>query len=175
MTPEGAAYLTPFNGVLIMSAVFGRNLLHLHRPDGDQNFSDTNCDFWVRHRHLDNLLMNIAMSLPHTFRLPNGIEDQNIVFTNMNLHAATICLHQAAIFKAEKYGLASTTIDESKMRSASAAQQIASIMRMVSHFDFSGVSIRSPTLTFFLTFPVQPFPIILSLCCRTSFRTVPQV
>ena len=123
-----------------MACLFGRNLIHLHRPDGDDRDDDLNGEFWRRHRHMDNILLNIALSLPPHFRLPGGIADPNIVFTNMNIHTSTICLHQAAIFKADKNRMPATVSAESKIRCITAAAEIASIMRMVCHLDLSGVS-----------------------------------
>lgn len=143
MTADGASKLSPYGGVCLMACLFGRNLIHLHRPDGDEKDDDLNGQFWTRHRHMDNILLNIALSLPPHFRLPSGISDPNIVFTNMNIHTSTICLHQAAIFKADKNRMPATVSAESKIRCITAAAEIASIMRMVCHLDLSGVSFKS--------------------------------
>jgi hypothetical protein len=140
MTADGASLLSPFGGVCLMASLFGRNLIHLHRADADERDDDLNGEFWRRHRNMDNILLNIQMSLPAHFRLPAGIQEANVVFTNMNIHTSTICLHQAAIFKAEKNRMSSSVSAESKIRCITAAAQIASIMRMVCHLDLSGVS-----------------------------------
>jgi hypothetical protein len=140
MTPEGASTLSSFGGVVLMACLFGRNLTHLHRTSGDDNAHDLNGEFWKRHRSLDNILLNTSLSLPHQLRLPAGIHDSNIVFVNMNIHASTICLHQAAIFKADKNHLPSHISSESKRRCIIAADQIANVMKMVSHIDLSTVS-----------------------------------
>ena len=50
--------------------------------------------------------MNISMFLPDHLKLPAYAKDTNVVAMNMYLHSAKICLHQAAILKAEKHGLA---------------------------------------------------------------------
>jgi hypothetical protein len=140
MTADGASLLSPFGGVCLMASLFGRNLIHLHRPNADERDDDLNGEFWRRHRHMDNILLNIQLSLPAHFRLPAGYQQANVVFTNMNIHTSTICLHQAAIFKAEKNRMPSSVSAESKIRCITAAAQIASIMRMVCHLDLSGVS-----------------------------------
>jgi hypothetical protein len=139
MTPEGASTLSPFGGVVLMACLFGRNLTHLHRNDGDENDHDLNGEFWKRHRNLDNILLNTSLSLPHQLRLPAGINDTNIVFVNMNIHASTICLHQAAIFKADKNRMSPHISSDSKRRCIIAADQIANIMKLVSHVDLSTV------------------------------------
>lgn len=135
----GASNLSSFGSIVLMACLFGRNLLHLHRPDADDRDHDLNGAFWKRHRSLDNILLNVSLSLPGHLRLPAGVDDANIVFTNMNIHTSTICLHQAAVFKADKNRLPASVALESKSRCISAATEIASIMRMVSHKDLSTV------------------------------------
>lgn len=139
MTADGAKHLSPFGGVVLMACLFGRNLIHLHRPDADDRDDDLTGEFWRRHRHMDNILLNIALSLPSHFRLPMGLSDSNIVFTNMNIHTSTICLHQAAIFKAEKNRMDTSVSSDSKIRCITAAAEIANIMRLIAHMDLSGV------------------------------------
>lgn len=142
MQPNGAAKLEPFAGVIVTAALFGRNLLHLHRPGPDDRDNDLNGGFWTRHRELESLLLNTALSLPDALRLPDGLSDQNVVFLNMCLHTSTICLHQAAIFKADKYRLPITVSNESKIRCVTAAAEVATVMRMISHMDLSSVCER---------------------------------
>lgn len=140
MNPAGATKLSPLGGIVLMACLFGRNLVHLHRPDTDDKDHDLNGEFWKRHRNLDNILLNISLCLPSNLKLPHGLSNPNIVFTNMKIHTSTICLHQAAIFKADKNKLPAAVSAESKVRCITAANEIASIMRMVSHLDLSAVS-----------------------------------
>ncbi|PQE25859.1 fungal specific transcription factor protein [Rutstroemia sp. NJR-2017a BBW] len=140
MSPSGASKLSSFAGVVLMACLFGRNLIHLHRPDDDDRDNDLNGAFWKRHRQMDNILLNTSLSLPFHLRLPHGIANSNIVFANMNIHSSTICLHQAAIYKAEQNRLPSSISAESKMRAITAANEIASIMRMISHMDLSSMN-----------------------------------
>ena len=139
MTSEGATTLSPFAGVVLMACLFGRNLTHLHRPDKNDNDHDLNGEFWKRHRGLDNILLSISLSLPNHLRLPGGLNDPNIIMLNMNIHTSTICLHQAAIFKADKNRMPTQINAESKRRCIIAADQITSIMKMISHVDLSTV------------------------------------
>lgn len=89
---------------------------------------------------MDNILLNTSLCLPNSLKLPAGLSNPNVVFANMNIHTSTICLHQAAIFKADKNKLPTSVGAESKVRCITAANEIASIMRMVSHMDLSIVS-----------------------------------
>ena len=123
-----------------MSCMFGRNLLHLHRPSPDDNDDDLNGEFWRRHRRIEGILSHTALSLPDRLRLPTGLADPNVVFMNMAIHTSAICLHQAAIFKADRHKLPPNVGSESRVRCVTAAAEIARIMRMLSHLDLSNVS-----------------------------------
>jgi hypothetical protein len=140
MTSAGAARVSAFAGVVLIANLFGHNWLHLHRPGpGDHPEDYGEGEFWKRHRKMDNVLSNTFMFLPERLRLPAGLNDPNIVYLNMNIHASTICLHQAAILKAEKHGLDPRIIKHSQTRCRIAAQEIVNIMRLISHFNVAEV------------------------------------
>lgn len=164
MSPSGASKLSSFGGVVLMACFFGHNLRHLHRPDSDGRDGDVNGDFWKRHRNMDNVLLNTSLSMPSHLKLPNATFDPNIVFMNMNIHTSTICLHQAAIVKADKHRLPSSISAEGKVRCITAANEIANIMRMVSHLDLTTVSFRTGTLRNPCSLsPDEPFHVFLPL------------
>jgi hypothetical protein len=140
MTPNGLSNLQSFGGVVLTAALFGRNLLHLHRPGADDHPDDLNGEFWTRHRNLENILLQTVLGMPDHLRVPSGIQDPNVVFTSMSIHTSTICLHQAAIFKADKHRLPVHISNESKIRCVTAGVEIASLMRMISHMDLATVS-----------------------------------
>ncbi|CZR60899.1 related to Zn(II)2Cys6 transcriptional activator [Phialocephala subalpina] len=154
MSPSGASKLSAFGGVVLMACLFGRNLIHLHRPDPDEKDHDLNGEFWKRHRNMDNILLNTSLSLPSHLKLPTGLASPNIIFTNMNIHTSTICLHQAAIYKADKNNLPASISAESKVRCITAANEIASIMRMISHMDLSSMN---PFISFCLYVAARVF------------------
>ncbi|KAI1647800.1 fungal-specific transcription factor domain-containing protein [Daldinia loculata] len=154
MCPAGAAKLSSFGGIVLMACLFGRNLVHLHRPDADDRDHDLNGEFWKRHRNMDNILLNTSLCLPNHLKLPAGLSNPNIVFTNMNIHTSTICLHQAAIFKADRNKLPPSVSAESKVRCITAANEIASIMRMVSHLDLCAMN---PFISFCLYVAARVF------------------
>lgn len=156
MTPTGASKLSAFGSIVLMACLFGRNLVHLHRPDSDNRDNDLNGEFWKRHRHMDNILLNTSLSMPAHLKLPmtGTPPSANIVFANMNIHTSTICLHQAAIFKADKNHLPASISAESKVRCITAAGEIASIMRMISHMDLSAMN---PFISFCLYVAARVF------------------
>ncbi|KAF1939549.1 binuclear zinc transcription factor [Clathrospora elynae] len=140
MNPNGAAGLQALGSIVLTAAMFGRNLLHLHRPGPADNDDDINGGYWNRHREIEQILLQTSLSLPDHLRLPSGLSSPNIVFANMCIHTSAICLHQAAIFKADKYRLPASVSNESKIRCVTAAAEIASIMRMVSHMDLGAMN-----------------------------------
>ncbi|PYI12441.1 hypothetical protein BO78DRAFT_300703 [Aspergillus sclerotiicarbonarius CBS 121057] len=137
--------LSPFGGVVILACMFGRNIPHLHRPDPGDNDHDLTGGYWQRHRALDNILLHFALSMPSHLRLTVATTNPNVIFCNMAIHTATICLHQAAIFKAEKNRMPEQIATECKRRCILAADQISNIMKMISHLD---LSIMNPFMAF---------------------------
>jgi hypothetical protein len=61
---NGVEKLSSFGGVALMACLFGRNLVHLHRPDVDDRDHDLNGEFWKRHRQMDNILLNTSLCHP---------------------------------------------------------------------------------------------------------------
>ncbi|KAI9728704.1 MAG: hypothetical protein M1828_002810 [Chrysothrix sp. TS-e1954] len=141
-------------GCVLLATLFGRNLTHLHRPEPDDNDHDLNGKFWQRHRAIDSILLNIKLTLPEHLRLPLGIHDPNVIFLNMCIHTSSICLHQAAIFKAEKHSMPPNIAGESKMRCVVAATEITAIMRTISHMDIVSVN---PFISFCLYVAARVF------------------
>ncbi|KOS46550.1 hypothetical protein ACN38_g2501 [Penicillium nordicum] len=146
--------LAPFACVIVLASLFGRNLIHIHRPQPQDNDHDLNGEFWKRHRSHDNILLHISLSLPDHLRLPSGMSDVNVIFANMSIHTSTICLHQAAIFKAEKNKMPNQITTESKRRCLVAANQISSTMKMISHVDLTSLN---PFMSFCLYIAARVF------------------
>ncbi|WEW61559.1 hypothetical protein PRK78_007050 [Emydomyces testavorans] len=151
---QSASTLSSFAGIVVLTCLLGRNLHHLHRPSANDKPHDLNGDFWKRHRALDNILLNTSLSLPSHLRLPEGLNDPNTVFCNMCIHTSTICLHQAAIFKADKNDMPNQIAAESKRRCIVAADQITNMMKMISHVD---LTLMNPFLAFCLYVAARVF------------------
>ncbi|KAF3481469.1 C6 transcription factor [Arthroderma uncinatum] len=146
--------LSPYAATILLACMFGRNLHHLHRVTANDKDHDLHGEFWKRHRALDNILLHTSLSLPNHLRLPDGIHDPEIIFCNMCIHTSTICLHQAAIHKAEKHDMPATISTESKRRCIIAADQITNIMKLVSHVDLTTLN---PFLVFCLYVAARVF------------------
>jgi len=142
LTPNGAGKVSTFGGIILSATLFGHNFRHLHKTGPNERPEDLdNGDFWKRHRKMDNVLSATFMFFPDHLRLPAGLRDSNIPLIHMNIHASTICLHQAAILTAEKHQLPIEFRRQCRNRSYGAAEEIVSIMRMISHFDVRFVSL----------------------------------
>ncbi|KAF2856322.1 C6 transcription factor-like protein Prf [Plenodomus tracheiphilus IPT5] len=140
LSSNGADNLQAMGAIALTAAMFGRNLLHLHRPGPNDGDDDINGSFWNRHREIEQILLQTSLGLPDHLRLPSNLASPNVVFANMCIHTSAICLHQAAIFKADKYRLPTSVSNESKIRCVTAAAEIASIMRMISHMDLAAMN-----------------------------------
>lgn len=136
---RGFETLSTFGGVAFIATLFGRILSHINRPDPNDNVHDLNGKYWQRHKSLDNILLHFALAMPNCLHLVVGLPDPNSVLCNMVIHTSLICLHQAAIFKAEKSNIPEQIITESKWRCSVAADQILNVTKMISHVDLSTV------------------------------------
>lgn len=140
LRPGGSFKISAFSGVCLIATMFGRNLHHLHRarPDDDEN--NLNGPFWQRHHELDGILSHLTLGLPGHLRLPAGIPDPNVIFLNMAIQTSIICLHQAAIFKADRHRLPPNVSAESRQRCVVAAAETSRLMKMICHIDLATVS-----------------------------------
>lgn len=130
---KGAPY-SSFAGTIITCECFKGILRHVHRPKPSDNPQDLmEGEFWKRHRDLDNDLSSIFMFLPDSFRLPQSAGDAPAIYANLNLHAAVICLHQAALEKADMFNLGESVRSPSISRLRSSADEIVNIVKMTSH------------------------------------------
>lgn len=143
---DGASY-SAFAGTAIVCHIFNRILKHVHRPKPtDHPENPEYGPFWNRHREMDNLLSSTFMFLPERFRLPKNIRDPIAVSTNLNLHAAVICLHQAACEKSDEFNLRGDIKMVSKVRLLAAAQEIVNIVKVTSHINAGYVSNAFPVI-----------------------------
>ncbi|KAF5643623.1 Zn(II)2Cys6 transcriptional activator [Fusarium sp. NRRL 52700] len=130
---QGAQY-TGFAGTILTCEIFKIILRHVHRSKPDSRNEDMmHGSFWTRHRDLDNTLSSLFMFLPEKFRLPENVRDVSALHLNINLHAAIICLHHAAVEKADKYSLPDHVKQGSVTRLRAAAEEIVNIMRLTAN------------------------------------------
>ncbi|ODA82606.1 hypothetical protein RJ55_01114 [Drechmeria coniospora] len=130
---KGASY-SGFAGSIIICQVFREILRHVHRSKPADRADDMmDGAYWKRHRDLDNKLSSAFMFLPEEFRLPQSSRYPPAIHTNLNLHAAVITLHHAAIEMQEKHGLPDSVKQSSKCRLRTSAEEIVNIIKLTSH------------------------------------------
>ncbi|KAB8206033.1 fungal-specific transcription factor domain-containing protein [Aspergillus parasiticus] len=137
---ERLSTLSPFASIAFVSCIFGRITNHLRLPQSQDDDDYSTGGFWQRHRSCDEILLHFALTMPTHLRLPIGIGDPNIIFCNIALHTAVICLHQAAIFKAEWNNITEYPIVESRLRCSAAAHQILEVIKMVGPINMGKVN-----------------------------------
>jgi hypothetical protein len=136
----GSTRLSSGAAVLVLTCLFGRNMNHIFRPGSNDKDKNPNGDFWTRHTNMDNLLSTMTLMLPDQLRIPAGLNDPNVIFLNLGLHTAAICIHQANISREERSKSSSRMASGSRARCLTAATEVANIMRQICHLDFSNVS-----------------------------------
>ncbi|KAJ9614980.1 hypothetical protein H2200_001054 [Cladophialophora chaetospira] len=132
MTPEGVKNLSLFAATAMIAGIFGRTVTHLHRRelfDGDQEDSEN--AFWRRHQYLDGVLLNTLQNLPSHLQIHSSLFNPRSVLLHINIQASTICLHQAAIFRAIPSPDKTYDMMTSKMRALGAAETMMTILRVV--------------------------------------------
>lgn len=138
---RGSSY-SSFAGAAIICHIFNQILKHVHRSkpgDCPDNFEYG--PYWNKHRELDNLLSSAFMFLPERFRLPKNVRDPVAVHTNLNLHAAVICLHNSAYEMASEHKLPETVAQTSRARLLTASQEVVNVVKLTSH---ANAGYRSP-------------------------------
>ncbi|CAK7220361.1 hypothetical protein SBRCBS47491_004163 [Sporothrix bragantina] len=148
---SGSTYST-FSSAILVCHLFNSILLHVQLKPGDRPEDFDYGPFWQRHRSLDTKLSSAFVFLPERYRLPNNFHDPVAVHTNLNLHAATICLHNAAVERAEAHDMPASVVQGSHDRMFTAAQEIVNIMEKTAYM---AASYKSPMAS-------------LSLYCATS-------
>ncbi|KAL5318884.1 hypothetical protein ACEPPN_013952 [Leptodophora sp. 'Broadleaf-Isolate-01'] len=145
LADEGAANLSsPFAAVILATTLLGQVSMHIYnseRPNASETPGD--CEFWATHRELDNSILNMFIHLPDQFRMPSGAGDTNVVFLNMTLQTAAICLHQAAMKTALKCHKDNGFIVQSMNRCITAADAITMATRRINRSDLSKLNFWS--------------------------------
>ncbi|KUI65341.1 Transcriptional activator protein acu-15 [Cytospora mali] len=139
----GSSY-SSFAGAAIICHICNQILKHVHRSKpGDHPDNFEYGPYWNTHRELDNLLSSAFMFLPERFRLPENLRDPVAVHTNLNLHAAVICLHNSAYEMANEHKLPDAVKETSKARLLTASQEVVNIVKLTSH---SNAGYKSPLI-----------------------------
>ncbi|KAK9368339.1 fungal-specific transcription factor domain-containing protein [Lipomyces kononenkoae] len=140
LNPSGTKFirkLSVFASHVLVIAVFGRIHSHLHRGDSTAGEQASQENFFERFRYIDNLIHTIMLSLPSHVKRPMGPMSPTGAELIMSVHATTICLHQATIFRTRRARNYQSEFETSKQRCLQAASEITTIMQSCSHFDMA--------------------------------------
>lgn len=136
---SGSSYST-FSSAILICHLFNSILHHVQLKPGDRPEDFEYGPFWQRHRGLDTKMSSAFVFLPERYRLPGNFRDPVAVHTNLNLHAATVCLHNAAVERAEIHNMPASVIKDSQDRMLAAAQAIVNIVQETTHMAANFVS-----------------------------------
>jgi hypothetical protein len=139
ITPEGAASLTPFAGVVAMTAICTERVTSLRRSDPT---SSDQGGFWRSGIRKSTLIR--PFWIPDHLRVPSSKWDPNLYFLNMIAHSSTIRVHQEALAKIGIESLHPDALIDTERVQLESAIEIAGIMRASCHVDLSAVSPSSP-------------------------------
>ncbi len=120
---------SPFASVIIVCQLFKAIQKHVQSRPSDHPEDLVHGEFWQGYRSLDTKLSTAFVQLPEGFKQLESLDNPIAVHKNLNLHAATICLHNAALERAETHQMPADLIQSIRERLSAAAQEIVSIMK----------------------------------------------
>ncbi|KAK9242165.1 fungal-specific transcription factor domain-containing protein [Lipomyces tetrasporus] len=166
LDPAGAKYirkLSVFAAHILIVAMFGRIHGHLHRGDAATGeLGSVAPNFFERFRYLDNTIHTVMLSLPNHIKRPMGPVSPPGAELIMSIHASSICLHQATIFRTRRSPNHQSEFETSKQRCLQAASEITKVVQSCSHFDMAAFNA-------FMSFCIY----IAARCFVQALRTSP--
>ncbi len=121
----GTGYISSFTGLVIMVSLYRRCLSHVRSSLGNESTTGGSCySFWEHHYGIDKDLKSYTDGLTGMMNAQELLEDEFALALNLNLCAIDICLHEAAIVKANGDALPKTLVAECNSRCSQAAMRI---------------------------------------------------
>ena len=113
-----------FTGLVLMVSLYRRCLNHIKSSLETESAGASRYSFWEHHYGIDKDLQNCSDALIGKMDPQELLDDDFALALNLNLCAIDICLHEAAIMKAEREGLPKTLSAECSNRCSQAAMRI---------------------------------------------------
>jgi hypothetical protein len=132
---EGASTLSSLAYVCVSASLLKRSCPHTRRIRKYGNDAGVSEHYRQQHQSHDEILIPIFQRLPGHLRLPNSMNDINVIFSNLCIHASTIRHHQETIIQGETCRVLDWYMMENDRRCLLAASQIASLARLIRDFD----------------------------------------
>ncbi|KAI4237701.1 MAG: hypothetical protein LQ352_007922 [Teloschistes flavicans] len=122
----GSNHLSSFTGLVLMVSLYRRCSIHVKLSlDSDSAGSGSVYSFWEHHYSIDKDVKACGDALIGSKDAQGLLEDEVALALSLNLSAIDICLHEAAIVKADKDGLPKALITECNSRCGEAGMRIA--------------------------------------------------
>ncbi|KAL8971656.1 MAG: hypothetical protein Q9183_000945 [Haloplaca sp. 2 TL-2023] len=116
----GTAHLSSFTGLVLMVSLYRRCSTHIKLSLDSEPYS-----FWEHHYSIDKDIKACIDALIGQLDVQGFLQDEIALALSLNLSAIDICLHEAALVKADKEGLPRALIAECNNRCGEAAMRIA--------------------------------------------------
>ena len=130
-----------------MVSMYCRCLRHFQASYEQDLTDDLSYGFWLHHYQIDSTLTRYSTDLLGHLNTQARLDDPLALSLNMNLAAVNICLHEAAIAKAQRGKLPATLIMESQNRCMATAMEVAEDVRLSQQLDPSKVRSHSTSLS----------------------------
>jgi hypothetical protein len=134
-TCEGASTLSPFAFVCVSASLLGRNLPHFHRMHTNGDNFGLHEHYWKPNRSYDDFVTSLFEHLPGNLRLSSRMNDANVIFANLCIHASTIWYHQKAIIPGETCRVLAWYAMENNHQCLLAASRITSLTKLIRDLD----------------------------------------
>ena len=116
--------ISSFTGLVLMVALYRRCLSHVKSSLETESAGNSKYGFWEQHYGIDKDLKSCSDALIGRMDPQELLNDEFALALDLNLCAIDICLHEAAIMKAEKDSLPRALITECCNRCSQAAMRI---------------------------------------------------
>ena len=141
-TLSGTGLISAFAGVVLMVSLYCRCLKHFQASYEQDRTGDLGYGFWLHHYQIDKTVADYSSNLLGHLTSQARLDDPLALCLNMNMSTVNICLHEAAIDKAQKGKLPTTLVAESENRCTAAAMEIVGDVRLSQQLDPSKVCLR---------------------------------
>ena len=141
-TFAGTTLISAFAGVVLMVSLYTRCLKHFQASYEQDQTGDLTYGFWLHHYRLDKTVVDYSANLLGHLTSQARLHDPLALCLNINLCAVNICLHEAALEKAQKGKLPATLVAESENRCTAAAMEIVGDVRLSQQLDSSQVCLQ---------------------------------
>lgn len=138
---DGASTLSSFAYVCVAASLLKRSCPRNRRMPEQGNDGGVSEPARQQPQIYDEIFIPIFQHLPGHFRLPSSMNDVNVFFSNLCVHASTIWYHQEAVILGETCQVLDWYKMENNQRCLLAASQIVSLTRVIRDLDPSKVCI----------------------------------